>query len=176
MAGDDIKDVLAGADYTLKQGYTDENRMGVIGGSGGGLMTSWMIGQTDRFRAAVAMYPVTQLVHARRFSGQWLLHRLRVSQGMPWDDPQDYISHSPLFYAKNFKTPTMIITGEEDWRTPMAQSQETVSSSQGARRRYRFGAACRVSRHGIRQRPSHQIATMVNSLAWLDKYIDPKPH
>ena len=173
--GDDIKDVLAGVDYMLKQGYTDSNRMVVIGGSGGGLMTSWMIGQTDRFRAAVAMYPVTNwFTHVGSADNGFYIASV-YRKGMPWDDPEDYITHSPLFYAKNFKTPTMIITGEEDWRTPMAQSQELFRA---LKVRGVDTVLVRVpgESHGIRKRPSHQIATMVNSLAWFDKYIDPKPH
>jgi dipeptidyl aminopeptidase/acylaminoacyl peptidase len=172
--GDDIKDVLAGVDAVLKKGYTDSRRMAVIGGSGGGLMTAWMIGHTDRFHAAVAMYPVTNwFTHVGSADNGFYIASV-YRKGMPWDEPEDYITHSPLFYAKNFKTPTMIITGEEDWRTPMAQSQELFRA---LKVRGVDTVLVRVpgESHGIRKRPSHQMATIVQATAWLDKYIDPRP-
>ncbi len=172
--GDDIKDVLAGTDYVLARGYTDANRMAVIGGSGGGLMTAWMIGQTDRFRAAVSLYPVTNwFTHVGSDDNGFYIASV-YRKGMPWDYPDDYIKHSPLFYANHFKTPTMIISGDEDWRVPIAQSQELFRA---LKVRGVDTVLVRVpgESHGIRKRPSHQIATLVNSLAWLDKYIDPQP-
>ncbi len=175
--GDDIKDVLAGVDFVLEKGYTDAARMGVIGGSGGGLMTSWMIGHTDRFRAAVALYPVTNwFTHVGSGDNGFYIASV-YRKGMPWDYAEDYITHSPLFYAKNFKTPTMIITGEDDWRTPIAQSYELFRA---LKVRGVDTVLVRVpgESHGIRKRPSHQVATVAHSIAWLDKYIkdiDPRP-
>ncbi len=163
--GDDIKDVLAGTDFVLQRGYSDPNRMGVIGGSGGGLMTAWMIGHTDRFRTAVALYPVTNwFTHVGSDDNGFYIASV-YRKGMPWDYPEDYITHSPLFYANRFKTPTMIIAGEEDWRVPIAQSQELFRA---LKVRGVDAVLVRVpgEAHGIRKRPSHQIATLVNSLAW----------
>ena len=172
--GDDIKDVLAGVDAVLGKGYVDADRLAVIGGSGGGLMTAWMIGHSDRFRAAVALYPVTNwFTHVGSDDNGFYIASV-YRKGMPWEEPEDYITHSPLFYAKNFKTPTLIMTGEDDWRTPIAQSQELFRALkvQGVET-----VLVRVpgEAHGIRNRPSHRIATSVNSMAWLDKYIDPRP-
>ncbi len=168
--GDDIKDIFAGADFVIGQGYIDPARTAVIGGSGGGLMTSWIIGQTDRFRAAVALYPVTNwFTHVGSGDNGFYIASV-YRKGMPWDYPEDYITHSPLFFAKNFKTPTLIVTGEEDWRTPIAQSQELFRA---LKVRGVDTALVRVpgESHGIRKRPSHQIDTLVYSLAWLDRYI-----
>ena len=137
-------------------------------------MTAWMVGHTDRFRAAVAMYPVTNwFTHVGSADNGFYIASV-YRKGMPWDYPEDYISHSPLFYAKNIKTPTMIITGEEDWRTPMAQSQEMFRA---LKVRGVDTVLVRVPEesHGIRKRPSHQIATLVHAMAWLDKYIDSNP-
>lgn len=172
--GDDINDVLAGVDAMLGKGYVDADRLAVIGGSGGGLMTAWMIGHSDRFRAAVALYPVTNwFTHVGSDDNGFYIASV-YRKGMPWEEPEDYITHSPLFYAKNFKTPTLIMTGEDDWRTPIAQSQELYRALkvQGVET-----VLVRVpgESHGIRKRPSHRIATSVNSMAWLDKYIDPRP-
>ena len=168
--GDDIKDVLAGVDYVLKQGYIDPQRMAVIGGSGGGLMTAWMMGQTDRFRAAVALYPVTNwFTHVGSDDNGVLIANV-YSKGWPWEDPEDYIRHSPLFYAKNIKTPTMIITGEEDWRMPIAQSAEFFRALKvrGVDTVFvRFPGES----HGIGKHPSHRVSVILHTLAWLDRYI-----
>jgi dipeptidyl aminopeptidase/acylaminoacyl peptidase len=172
--GDDIRDILAGVDFVLKKGYADADRMGVIGGSGGGLMTAWMIGHTDRFRAAVALYPVTNwFTHVGSGDNGFYIASV-YRKGMPWEYPEDYITHSPLFYASRFKTPTLIITGEEDWRTPIAQSQELFRA---LKERGVETVLVRVpgESHGIRKRPSHKVATLVHAMAWLDKHIDPRP-
>lgn len=168
--GDDIKDVLAGVDHVAKLGYVDPKRMGVIGGSGGGLMTTWTITQTDRFRAAVAWWPVTNwITHVGSADNGFYIGSV-YRKGMPWDYPQDYIDYSPLFQVKNVKTPTMIITGEEDWRTPIAQSNEF----------YRALKVCGIDTvyvrmpgesHGSLKRTSHRVAVMVHSLAWLNRFL-----
>jgi len=172
--GDDIKDVLAGVDRVLKDGYIDPARMAVVGGSGGGLMTTWMVTETTRFRAAVAWWPVTNwFTHVGSGDNGFYIASI-YRKGMPWDEPADYMEHSPLFRVKNVKTPTMLITGEEDWRTPIAQTQE-------------FYRALKVlgvdtvflripgESHGSGKRPSHRMEVLVNTLAWLDRYIEPGP-
>ena len=168
--GDDIKDILAGVDALIRTGYVDESRMAVTGGSGGGLMTAWMIGQTDRFRAAVSLYPVTNwFTHVGSADNGFYIGSV-YRKGMPWEFPQDYIEHSPLFYAQNFKTPTMIITGEDDWRTPMAQSQELFRA---LKVRGVDTVLVRVpgEGHGIRRYPSHRAAILAHTVAWLDRYL-----
>lgn len=168
--GDDIKDILAGVDHLVKAGYVDQSRMAVMGGSGGGLMTAWIIGQTDRFRAAVSLYPVTNwFTHVGSGDNGFYIASV-YRKGMPWDEPEDYIRHSPLFFANNFKTPTIIITGEEDWRTPIAQSQELFRA---LKVRGVDSVFVRVpgEGHGIRKFPSHRVAVLVHTMAWLDKYI-----
>ncbi len=144
--------------------------MAVTGGSGGGLMTAWMIGQTDRFRAAVSLYPVTNwFTHVGSADNGFYIGSV-YRKGMPWEFPQDYIEHSPLFYAQNFKTPTMIITGEDDWRTPMAQSQELFRA---LKVRGVDTVLVRVpgEGHGIRRYPSHRAAILAHTVAWLDRYL-----
>jgi acylaminoacyl-peptidase len=170
--GDDIKDVLAGVDQLLKTGYIDAKRMAVMGGSGGGLMTAWMVGQTDRFRAAVALYPVTNWITHVGSDDNGVLIANVYRHGWPWEDPEDYMRHSPLFYAKNVKTPTMIISGDEDWRVPIAQSAEFYRALKVRGVDTVFVRVPGES-HGIGKRPSHRVAVMVHVLAWLDRYITP---
>ena len=169
--GDDIGDVLAGVDSLVRAGYADPDRLGVIGGSGGGLMTAWMVTQTTRFRAAVSLYPVTNwFTHVGSADNGYYIGSV-YRKGMPWDAaPEDYLSHSPLFYAKNVRTPTMIITGDEDWRTPVAQSQEFYRALKA------LGVDTVFVRvpgetHGIRLHPSHRAAVIAHGMAWFDKYI-----
>jgi dipeptidyl aminopeptidase/acylaminoacyl peptidase len=101
--GDDIKDVLAGVDLLVQSGSIDSPRMAVSGGSGGGLMTCWMVTHTDRFRAAVASYPVTKwFTHVGSGDNGYYIASV-YRKGMPWDAPQDYIAHAPLFFAQNVK-------------------------------------------------------------------------
>lgn len=168
--GDDIKDVLAGVDFLVKTGYIDQTRMAVTGGSGGGLMAAWTITQTDRFRAAVALYPVTNwFTHVGSGDNGFYIASV-YRKGMPWNEPEDYIRHSPLFYVKNVRTPTMIITGEQDWRTPIAQSYEFYRALKV------LGVDTVLVRvpeepHGLRNRPSHRLQALIYTVAWLDKYL-----
>jgi acylaminoacyl-peptidase len=172
--GDDIQDVLTGVDRVVAAGYIDPARMAVVGGSGGGLMTTWTITATTRFRAAVAWWPVTNwFTHVGSADNGYYIGSI-YRAGLPWENPQDYIDHSPLFRVKNVKTPTMLITGEEDWRTPIAQTQEFYRALKELGVDTVFLRVPGES-HGSSKRPSHRMEVIVNTLAWLDRYIAPGP-
>jgi acylaminoacyl-peptidase len=170
--GDDIKDVLAGVDFVAQRTSVDRDRLGVIGASGGGLMTAWMVTATDRFKAAVAWYPVTNwTTHVGSGDNGFYIASV-YRKGMPWEQPDDYQRHSPLFHIAKVNTPTMILTGDEDWRTPIAQTHEfyralKVRGVDTVMLRYPGEA------HGILKRPSHRVSVVAHSLAWLDKYLKP---
>jgi dipeptidyl aminopeptidase/acylaminoacyl peptidase len=171
--GDDIRDVLAGVDHVIGSGFVDPARTGVIGGSGGGLMTTWTITQTDRFRAAVAWWPVTSwFTHVGSADNGFYIGSI-YRKGMPWETPDDYIKHSPLFQVAKVKTPTMIITGEEDWRTPIAQSNEFYRALK-VRGVDTVFVRMPGEAHGSLKRTSHRVAVIAHSLAWLDRYLMPK--
>lgn len=168
--GDDLQDVLSGVDHLLGLGYVDGARLGVTGGSGGGLMTCGMVTRTDRFKAAVALYPVTNwFTHVGTADNGYYIASV-YRQGMPWLNAQDYIDRSPLFAVSKVRTPTMIITGEDDWRTPIAQSQEFYRALkvQGV-----DTVLIRVpgESHGIRRYPSHRANVIAEGLAWFQKYL-----
>lgn len=168
--GDDLQDVLAGVDYLIKLGYVDELRMGVTGGSGGGLMTCSIVTLTKRFKAAVSLYPVTNwFTHVGTGDNGFYIASV-YRQGMPWLNTQDYIDRSPLFAVGKVSTPVMIITGEDDWRTPIAQSQEFYRALkvQGV-----DTVLIRVpgEAHGIRRFPSHRANIIGHTLAWFQKYL-----
>ena len=168
--GDDLQDVLSGVDHLIGLGYVDRARLGVTGGSGGGLMTCGMITRTERFKAAVALYPVTNwFTHVGVGDNGYYIASV-YRQGMPWLNVQDYIDRSPLFAVSKVRTPTMIITGEDDWRTPIAQSQEFYRALkvQGV-----DTVLIRVpgESHGIRRYPSHRANVIAETLAWFQKYL-----
>jgi acylaminoacyl-peptidase len=169
--GDDIKDVLAGVDEVSKRPYIDAARAVVFGGSGGGLMTTWMVTQTDRFRAAVALYPVTNWFSHIGSDDNGIFVGSLYRRGWQWQEPMDYIEHSPIFRVQNVRSPTMIITGEEDWRTPIGQSEEFYRA---LKIRGIDTVFVRVpgESHGIRKHPSHRVAVLAHSLAWMRKYTE----
>jgi len=168
--GDDFKDLMLGVDAMLKKGYVDEKRLAVTGGSGGGLLTAWTIGQTTRFAAAVSQYPVTNWITQVGTADGGYTHGALWMKGLPWENTEAYLKHSPIFYAKNFQTPTMVITGEQDLRTPIAESEELYFALK-ARKVPAVLVRIPDEPHGIRgNHPSHRIAKMEHILAWISKY------
>ena len=118
----DFNDLMAGVNEVISRGYIDERNLFVYGGSGGGVLTSWIVGHTDRFTAAVSKAPV---VNWMSFVGttdgsSWYYN----FENLPWEDPSEHLRRSPLMYVGNVTTPTMLMTGEKDLRTPMGQTEE----------------------------------------------------
>ena len=169
--GDDYQDLMAGVDVLLKKGYIDQKKLCVTGGSGGGgLLTAWIIGHTDRFAAAVSQYPVTNWITQAGTADFGLLFSAVWMKAMPWENPKQYIERSPIFFAQNFKTPTMVLTGEADYRTPMPQSEELYFALKS---RQVDSVLVRIpdEPHGIRGiHPSHRIEKVEFILAWMEKY------
>jgi dipeptidyl aminopeptidase/acylaminoacyl peptidase len=173
--GDDYTDLMKGVDAMIAKGYIDPKKLCVTGGSGGGLLTAWIIGHTDRFAAAVSQYPVTNWITQAGTADGGYTHAALWMKSMPWDNPQQFMEHSPIFFAKNFKTPTMVLTGEADLRTPMAQSEELYFA---LKVRKIPAVLIRVpdEPHGIRgAHPSHRIAKMEYVLGWMEKWTSGKP-
>jgi dipeptidyl aminopeptidase/acylaminoacyl peptidase len=164
--GKDLDDLLAGVDAAIAKGFIDTRNLFVCGGSGGGVLTAWIVGHTDRFAAAVSMRPV---INWHSFVGttdgpNWY----RQFREYPWEDPMEYAVRSPLHYVKNVTTPTMVMTGEADLRTPMTQSEEY----------YRALKMLKIDTllvrmpdefHGWR-RPSHRLLQQLYLRAWFEKY------
>jgi acylaminoacyl-peptidase len=170
--GDDFYDLNAGVDAVIAKGYIDEKNLFVTGGSGGGVLTAWMIGHTDRFRAALAFYPV---INWESFSLTADMAPSSVNNwfpGFPWDHPENYDKRSLLSVVKNVKTPTLIMTGEEDYRTPMSESEQYYKA---LKMRGVESVLVRVPEepHGIRRRPSHEASKITTLQGWFDKYKAP---
>jgi dipeptidyl aminopeptidase/acylaminoacyl peptidase len=167
--GDDFFDLNSGVDALVAKGYVDGDNLFVTGGSGGGVLTCWMVGRTNRFRAAASAYPVINwysFVLTADISGfvskYWF-------PGLPWDNVEHYEKRSLLSVIKNVKTPTMVITGEEDYRTPMSESEQYF---QALKLLNVETVLVRVpgEPHGITRRPSHHIAKVLNIVGWFERH------
>ena len=164
--GKDYDDLMAGVDAAIAKGFIDERNMFVCGGSGGGVLTAWIVGHTDRFAAAVSMRPV---INWHSFVGttdgpNWY----RQFKKYPWEDPMEYAVRSPLNYVANVKTPTMVMTGEADLRTPMGQSEEFYRALKMLKKETLL-VRMPEEFHGWR-RPSHRLLQQLYLMAWFDKY------
>ena len=118
----DYDDLMKGVDEVIDRGYIDEDNLFVYGGSGGGVLTAWIVGHTDRFAAASVNYPVIDwLSFVGTTDGvSWY----RNFEKFPWEDPAEHLRRSPLMYVGNVTTPTMLMTGIKDLRTPISQTEE----------------------------------------------------
>lgn len=169
--GRDYDDLMASVDAAVAKGWIDESNLFVTGGSGGGVLTAWIVGHTDRFRAAVSMRPV---INWHSFVGttdgiSWY----NQFQKYPWEDPMEYAVRSPLHYVGNVTTPTMVMTGEADLRTPMTQSEEYYRALKMLRKADTLLVRMPDEFHGWR-RPSHQLLQQLYLMAWFEKYRTPE--
>ena len=167
--GNDYDDLMSGVDAVIAKGYIDPANLFVTGGSGGGVLTSWIIGKTDRFRAAVVAKPVINWYSFVLTSdGPGFFYRYWFS-ALPWDDPEQYLKRSPISLVGNVKTPTMIVTGEADYRTPISESEQyyTALKIRGVP-----SALVRIpdSPHNFAARPSTMLSKFVYTLAWFERY------
>lgn len=164
--GKDFDDLMAGVDEALKRDWIDEDNLFVCGGSGGGVLTAWIVGHTDRFRAAVSMRPVIDWYSfVGTTDGVMWYDQFRKR---PWEDPAEYAERSPLTYAPNVTTPTLVMTGEADLRTPMSQSEEYYRALRMLKKETLL-IRMPEEFHGWR-RPSHRLAQQLYLKAWFGKY------
>ena len=120
---EDFQDIMAGVDAVLAEGYVDPDRLFIAGCSAGGMETAWVVGHTDRFRAAVTMCTSVNPISAAGTSDYAIwVHRHRNKPF--WEDPSEWLAHSSLMYVGNVKTPTAVFVGEHDTATPVGQSEE----------------------------------------------------
>jgi len=173
--GDDYKDLMAGVDEILKRGYIDANRLGVTGGSGGGLLTNWTITQTQRFKAAVAQRDIAD------WSGFWYTADFTLFQPTwfrkaPWEDPQDFAARSPITHIAKVTTPLMLINGDTDYRTPASDGGEMMFRALKYRKiptvMVRFPRETHeLSRSG---EPWHRVERLRHIVGWMDEWLQGK--
>ena len=173
--GDDYKDLMAGVDEVVKRGYVDPDRLGVTGGSGGGLLTDWTITQTQRFKAAVAQRDIADwagfwfTADFTQFTPSWF-------RKAPWEDPQDYAARSPITHVANVTTPLMLVLGDADYRTPPADGGEEMFRALKYRKiptvMVRFPRETHeLSRSG---EPWHRVERLQHIVGWMDQWLQGK--
>jgi dipeptidyl aminopeptidase/acylaminoacyl peptidase len=163
----DYDDLMAGVDEVLKKGFVDERNLFVTGCSGGGVLTAWIVGKTDRFAAASANCPVIDWLSfvGTTDGASWYYN----FEKLPWEDPSEHLRRSPLTYVGNVKTPTMLMTGVQDLRTPMPQTEQFYSA---LKLRKVPTAMLRMNNewHGTTTTPSNFVRTQLYLRYWFDKY------
>ena len=167
--GNDYDDLMSGVDAVIKRGYVDANNLFVTGGSGGGVLTAWIVGKTDRFKAAVSAKPVINWYSFVLYADAYTYFNKYWFADFPWNDPQSYLKRSPLSLVGNVKTPTMLLTGESDHRTPIPESEQFY---QALKLRKIDTALVRIpgASHAIASRPSRLISKVAHILKWFEKY------
>ncbi len=165
----DHDDLMDGIDQVVARGFIDEDEQFITGGSGGGVLTTWAISRTDRFAAAAAVNPVINwysfVLSAdfyQMFSQYWF-------PGLPWEIPEHYLAYSPIHQVGTVNTPTLLFTGEEDWRTPISETEQYYQALQ---LRGVDTAMVRVpgASHGLHARPSWLMAKPAHVVYWFERY------
>lgn len=169
---DDFADHMSAVDWAIAQGYADPANLFIAGGSAGGIATAYAIGLTDRFNAAMAAKPVINWVSKVLTADSYIGQIATQFPGPPWEHLEHYWNRSPLSLVGNVTTPTMLITGEEDWRTPMSETEQFYQALQ---LRQVPSVMVRVpnTNHGIASRPSLLNVKTDYTLAWFEKYRKP---
>jgi len=156
----------------IRRGYIDDKKLGVTGGSGGGLLTDWTMTQTTRFAAAVSQRDISDWT-SWWYTADFTLFQPTWFKGPPFEAPEDFRARSPITYAKNVKTPMMFILGEADYRTPPTSGGEQLFRMLKYRHidtaMVRFpGESHELSRSGV---PAHRIERLHHITGWFDKYL-----
>ncbi|HET7790606.1 MAG TPA: S9 family peptidase [Gemmatimonadales bacterium] len=174
--GDDYKDLMVAVDSLVRRGYVDTTKLGVTGGSGGGLLTDWTVGHTHRFQAAVSQRDVADW-QSFWYTTDFTLFQPEWFRDAPWRDPADYTRRSPVTYVDSVTTPIMFILGDEDLRAPPSQGGEVMFRALKFLHKtavmVRFpGESHELSRSG---KPVHRVERLDHILNWFDKYLRGMP-
>jgi dipeptidyl aminopeptidase/acylaminoacyl peptidase len=168
--GHDYDDLMSVVDAAIATGHVDPNNLFVTGGSGGGVLTAWIVGKTDRFRAAASQKPVIDWASfvltsdgAAYYSPYWFAKK-------PWEDPMGYWNRSPLSLVGNVKTPTIVVVGSEDYRTPDSEAEQFYEALQLRGVPTKLVKVPGASHGGLADRPSQSAAKASAILAWFDRY------
>ncbi|MDH3223601.1 MAG: prolyl oligopeptidase family serine peptidase, partial [Gemmatimonadota bacterium] len=165
----DFKDVMAGVDHVIDQGWADPDRLGVGGWSYGGILTNYVITQTQRFKGAIT--GASEVLYIANYGHDHYQRQWEAELGLPWegDNRENWERISPFNRVEHIETPTLIMGGEHDWNVPILNSEQLY---QALRRR---GVETQLvvypgESHGI-QVPSYQVDRYERYLAWYDKYV-----
>ena len=172
--GEDYDDVISGVDAVIAKGYIDDRNLFVTGGSAGGILTAWIVGKTNRFTAAVSAKPVINWYSKVLVADNYYVYHNYRYPGSPWENPEAYMKFSPISLVGNVETPTLLLTGEADLRTPLSESEQFFHA---LLLRRIDTAVVRIpgASHNIVARPSQLIAKVANIIAWFERYRDDGP-
>lgn len=167
--GNDYDDLMSAVDAVVDRGYVDESELFVTGGSAGGIMTAWIVGKTDRFRAAVVTKPVVNWISKTLVADNYNGYMHRRYPGTPWENPMGYWEFSPLSLVGEIETPTMVMVGTADLRTPLSEAKQLYHALK-LRRIDTALVKIPGASHNISSRPSQLIAKVLNTTAWFERY------
>jgi acylaminoacyl-peptidase len=170
--GQDYDDLMSAVDAVIARGNVDKDNLFVTGGSGGGVLTAWIVGKTKRFKAAVSSKPVINWYSFALTADAYTIFGPYWFGPFPWEKPEEYLRRSPISLVGNVTTPTMLLTGEADYRTPISESEQFY---QALKLRKIDTALVRIpdASHNIGSRPSQMIAKVAHILKWFEKYKTP---
>lgn len=165
----DHDDLMDGVDAVIARGYIDEDALFITGGSGGGVLTTWAISKTDRFAAAAAVNPVINWYSFMLNADLYFLFSRYWFPGPPWEHAEHYLAYSPIQRVGFVNTPTLLLTGEEDWRTPISETEQYFQALQ---LRGIDSAMVRIpgASHALHRRPSQLMAKPAYVVHWFERY------
>lgn len=169
FSGAEYQDIMDGVDMMIEEGYVSADSLYVTGGSAGGTSTAWIVGQTDRFNAAVVQKPVINWISKTLAADNYYGYAESRYPGQPWENPMDYWEVSPISLVGNVETPTMLLVGDADLRTPYWEARQFYHALK-LRDIETMYVEIKGSPHGLTRHPTHFMAKVDHVLAWFRKY------
>jgi dipeptidyl aminopeptidase/acylaminoacyl peptidase len=175
--GDDYRDLMAGVDEILQRGYVDPRKLGVTGGSGGGVLTDWTVTQTDRFAAAVSQRDISNWA-SWWYTADFTLFQPNWFKAPPFQDPKDYANRSAITFVEKIHTPMMFVLGQADFRTPQDSGGEQLFRALKFLKRPTAMVVFPRETHELSRsgEPWHRIERLDNIVGWFDKWLMGVPH
>lgn len=167
--GEDYNDVMDGVDHCIAMGIAHEDQLFVTGGSAGGIMTAWMIGKNNRFESAVVAKPVMNWISKTLVADNYFGYANTRYEGQPWENFEGYWKFSPISLVGEIETPTMVMVGMNDLRTPPSEAKQLYHALK-LRKVPTVLVEIPGASHGIANRPSNLITKIAHTVAWFDKY------
>ena len=167
--GEDYNDVMDGVDACIAKGIAHEDQLYVTGGSAGGIMSAWMIGKNNRFKAAVVVKPVMNWISKLLVADNYYGYANSRYPGQVWENPTNYWKFSPISLVGNVETPTMVMVGMKDLRTPPSEAKQLYHALK-LRKIPTVLVEIPTASHGIANRPSNLMTKIAHTVAWFEKY------
>jgi dipeptidyl aminopeptidase/acylaminoacyl peptidase len=168
--GHDYEDLMSAVDAAIGTGYVDADNLFVTGGSGGGSLTAWIVGKTDRFKAAVTQKPAISWMSLLLTTDAYTIYWNLFAEKYPWQDSESLWRRSPLSLVDNVKTPTMVLVGDQDYRTPMSESQQYYGALKLHGSPTALVLVPGAGHDSLAARPSQLGSITATILGWFDKY------